>query len=103
MNRVMHFEINSQDPQKAIDFYSQVFGWEIKKWDNPAMDYWLVMTGGEKEPGGINGGIMKRQGPNPTTNEAINSFVCSIDVQSIDESLEKIKQAGGQIVNQKMA
>ena len=30
MNRVMHFEIGADDPTRAADFYTNVFGWEIK-------------------------------------------------------------------------
>ncbi len=45
MPRVVHFEINSDHPQKAAEFYQEVFGWTVVKWDGP-VDYWLVTTGG---------------------------------------------------------
>ena len=32
MSRIVHFEINADDPQRAVAFYQNVFGWEIKKW-----------------------------------------------------------------------
>jgi len=90
MNRVVHFEINVDDPERAVKFYTQVFGWAINKWDNPEQDYWLVMTGDEKEPG-INGGITKRMHPSATT-------INTIDVKSVDESVEKVKASGGEVV-----
>lgn len=90
MNRVVHFEINVDDPERAIKFYTQVFGWTVNKWENPGLDYWLVMTGDEKEPG-INGGIGKRMHPSATT-------INIIDVKSIDESIEKVKASGGDVV-----
>lgn len=55
MPRVVHFEIGVQNPERAGEFYKQVFGWEIHKWDGPE-PYWLVGTG--KEGTGINGAIM---------------------------------------------
>ena len=35
MAKVIGFELNSQDPEKAAEFYSNVFGWEIEElnWD----------------------------------------------------------------------
>ena len=32
MSSVTHFEISANDPEKAVEFYKQVFGWEINKW-----------------------------------------------------------------------
>ena len=43
-NLVAHFEIVAIEPERAIDFYTNVFGWEIKKWEEGEMDYWMVMT-----------------------------------------------------------
>jgi predicted enzyme related to lactoylglutathione lyase len=40
MRRPVHFEIHAEDPERAANFYSQLFGWEITKWDGP-VDYWL--------------------------------------------------------------
>ncbi|HPT75026.1 MAG TPA: VOC family protein, partial [Methanomassiliicoccaceae archaeon] len=55
MPRVIHFEIPAEDPERAVEFYKKVFGWKIDKWEGP-IDYWLVMTGENDEPG-INGAI----------------------------------------------
>ncbi len=41
MPRVVHFEINADDPERAAKFYQNVFGWKIKKWEGP-IDYWLA-------------------------------------------------------------
>jgi catechol 2,3-dioxygenase-like lactoylglutathione lyase family enzyme len=61
MPRVVHFEISVDDPERAIRFYSDVFGWKIEKWEGP-MDYWLITTGPENEPG-IDGALIRRQDP----------------------------------------
>ena len=50
MKRIVHFDISADDPERAIKFYTNVFGWSIQKWDGP-MDYWLVTTGPKDEPG----------------------------------------------------
>jgi predicted enzyme related to lactoylglutathione lyase len=89
MSRVTHFEIPADDPERAIKFYSKVFGWKIKKWEG-AIDYWLVTTGSDKEPG-INGAIMKKEDP-------AMSVVNSIDVTSVDAFLKKIVAAGGKTI-----
>lgn len=104
-NRVMHFEIHADDPERAKKFYEDVFGWKIKKWedeewkDDKDMDYWLIETG-PKEEMGINGGLLKRK--TPLTGDGIRAYVCTITVKDIDESLKKIKDCGAMKVGEKM-
>jgi predicted enzyme related to lactoylglutathione lyase len=93
MPRVSHFEFYAQDAERAVVFYRQVFGWQITKWEGP-IDYWLVTTGGEDEPG-INGAIARRTGEETTYNV--------IDVPSFDEFAERIVKAGGKVVSPKQA
>jgi hypothetical protein len=93
MKRVVHFDISADDPERAVKFYTDVFGWQGQKWDGP-MDYWLVTTGPEGEPG-IDGGIAKRRMPTESTTN-------TIDVPSVDEFLEKITAAGGKVIAPKM-
>jgi hypothetical protein len=93
MPRVVHFEVMAQDPVRAAKFYSQVFGWNINKWDGP-MDYWLVGTGSQEEIG-IDGGIAQAQGPPHSVN--------TIDVNSVDAFVEKVLAGGGKVVMPKMA
>jgi predicted enzyme related to lactoylglutathione lyase len=93
MPRVVHFEFAADNPERAAKFYTQVFGWKINKWDGP-QDYWLVSTGEEKQPG-INGGLMRPQGPQRVIN--------TIDVPSVDEFTAKVTNSGGKVVMPKMA
>ena len=58
MARVVHFEIPADQPERAIEFYSKIFGWQFQKWDGP-MPYWMINTG---EGPGINGGWVTRGG-----------------------------------------
>jgi predicted enzyme related to lactoylglutathione lyase len=94
MGRVVHFEINADEPEKSIKFYEDVFGWKFKKWEGP-MDYWLITTGDEKKPG-IDGGLMKREDPGATIYD-------TIDVSSVDEFIKKIEANGGTITQPKTA
>ena len=94
MPRVVHFEIAVDDPERAIAFYRDTLGWKIEKWDGP-MDYWLVATGDESEPG-INGALTRRS-------NNLAPIVNSINVPSVDETLAKIISAGGKQKTAKMA
>ena len=106
MNRIVHFEIFVSDMQRAIDFYTTVLGWEIKKWDSPDMEYWMVMTGKDEEGAtyhGIDGGMLLRKGDAPSESAAHNAYVCTALVKNIDEILQKVEKAGGRIVTPKFA
>ncbi|MEW6210326.1 MAG: VOC family protein [Acidobacteriota bacterium] len=94
MPRVVHFEISADDPARAVKFYSDVFGWEIQKWDGP-QDYWLVRTGEDGKPG-INGGLFKRQGP-------MTGHVNTVEVDDLDAFVSKVIESGGSVVVEKMA
>lgn len=96
MNRVVHFEIQADDLERASAFYSTVFGWTISTWQGEGMDYVMIMTAGEdsKEPG-INGGMLKRPVGAPPIGSGANAYVCTIQVENYDETAGKIISAGG--------
>ena len=104
MNRVVHFEIQADDPERAATFYRNVFGWSIDKWDGGAMEYWIVMTAEKDstEPG-INGGILRRPAKTPPAECGTNAFVCTMEVTSYDETEKKILEAGGKVALPKFA
>lgn len=90
MPRPVHFEIAASDVDRLKDFYSSIFGWTYEAWGGG--DYWVIKTGAGH---GIDGGFMKRQEPGGMT-------VCTIDVASLDESLNAVIAKGGQQVVPKM-
>jgi predicted enzyme related to lactoylglutathione lyase len=94
MPRVIHFEIPADDTQRAVSFYGKVFGWKIEKYAGGQMDYWLVTTGENKEPG-INGAIAVKDKIHGTT-------INTVDVPSFEEAVMKIKEAGGEVLTPKM-
>jgi uncharacterized protein len=97
MGRVVHFEIHAGDPDRAERFYTEVFGWEIKRWDGP-VDYRLVSTGSDTP--GIDGAIVQRMGQ--LDGDAVIAFVCTVQVKDIAEVEQKILAAGGQQVLDRM-
>lgn len=92
MPRVIHFEIAVDDTDRAVKFYSTVFGWKINKWEGTA-EYWLVSTDDGKEHG-INGAIMKREDPNTST-------INPIDVSNVLDFMESVKKNGGTVLTKK--
>jgi predicted enzyme related to lactoylglutathione lyase len=100
MPRVVHFEIHAAEPERAIKFYQTLFGWGFQKWEGP-MPYWLVTTGPDSQPG-INGGLLPRQGSSPVANQAVISYVCTINVESLDASVATAQANGGGIAMPKM-
>lgn len=91
-NRVVHFEIPCDQPEKTIEFFKQAFGWTFQQFGTE--QYWMAITGDEKVPG-INGAVMKKKDPRqPLAN--------SIHVVNLDEAVKKVEKAGGTIVVPKM-
>jgi len=97
MNRVVHFDIQADDVERAIKFYKNAFGWEIKKWEGEGMPYWLIMTG--KEQPGIDGGLMARP---KEDKDKMSIFYSTIGVMDIDKAMADVKANGGEIIMDKM-
>jgi predicted enzyme related to lactoylglutathione lyase len=93
MSRVYHFEVHASDPQRTMNFYTQLFGWRFEPW-GPPDTYWLIKTGPVDQPG-IDGGVVPRRGAPPTEGQAVNAFVCTVDVANAAESLAKAIALGG--------
>lgn len=102
MNRVVHFEIQAENPERAMAFYKDVFGWNFQKWGE--QKYWVVMTAEKdsKEPG-INGGLLPRPAKMPPEECGTNAYVCTVQVEHFDEIAKKIEAAGGKVAMPKFA
>lgn len=101
MDKVVHFEVPADDVARAQKFYTEVFGWQIKKFDMPGMEYYGVHTvatdekGMPQEMGGINGGMMKRSHPEEQP-------VLVINVKDLDATVAKATSMGAKVVMPKM-
>jgi predicted enzyme related to lactoylglutathione lyase len=100
MPRPVHFEIHAANPERAIAFYRALFEWKFEKWGKEP--YWLVSTG-EKGTPGIDGGLLQRRGPGPEDMQAVNAFVCTVDVNDVDAYMKRVPELGGTIAMPKMA
>jgi len=60
----IYFEIQADDPDRAISFYSQVFGWKFDEVKGLPVPYWRIETGGSR------GGLLKRPAKTPPTRAA---------------------------------
>lgn len=92
MPKVTHFELNVDDPKRAMKFYEKVFGWKFEKWGD--QDYWLATTG-EKNDLGINGAMQPKRPDSPPV-------VNTIGVKSLDETIKNIEKNGGKVLTPKM-
>lgn len=107
MSRVIHFEIHVANPERAAQFYHELFGWDIKEWVVPGVElpkenrYWLVGTGSDEQRG-INGGMLFRRGAAPTDGQPVNAYVCTVGVSSVDEYLGKAVASGATVTVPKM-
>jgi hypothetical protein len=82
-SQIVHWEIQSQSPDKLHDFYADVFGWSVDA-NNP-MKYGMVASGGKD---GINGGI----GGSPTPGSRVLVYA---NVPDINHTLGRIESLGG--------
>ena len=104
MNRVVHFEIQADDLDRAQKFYEAAFGWTFQTMGEEYGHYRTIMTGpGPEAIGqvltvgtiGINGGLMKRNGTAPAEGSSPNAFTSIIGITNIEEMMPKIEAAGG--------
>jgi predicted enzyme related to lactoylglutathione lyase len=98
MDKVVHFEITVDDTARAKEFYGSIFDWELNDADmGGGITYTTITTVPvdeqriAKEPGAINGGFTGRS-------SETEHPVITIQVASIDDTLEKIEAAGGKTV-----
>lgn len=98
MGRVVHFEIQADDTERAVAFYRNVFGWTFNQWEgNP---YWLIETGPRDTPG-IDGGLLPRN--SPVEGMGVIAFVCTVDVEDLDATMAAVQENGGSIALEKQS
>jgi uncharacterized protein len=93
----IYFEIQADDSQRAIRFYSQVFGWKFSEAKGVPVPYWRIDTGGSM------GGLLHRPMPAPPQGSGTNAFVCSIEVDDFDAAQKTILQQSGIVALPKFA
>jgi predicted enzyme related to lactoylglutathione lyase len=99
-NLVVHFEIHASEPQRLVDFYSELLGWRFTQFgDTP---YWTIETG-EGAIGnvagtaghGINGGLLQRSGPKPEVGSTVVGCNIVVGVDDVDTLMRRGVELGG--------
>lgn len=86
MSKISHVEFMGSDGAGQQKFYSQVFGWKTE--EVPGFnEYYMV-----NEDAGISAAVGKGPEQNPSY------LTVYIDVESIDDTLAQVEQAGGQTI-----
>jgi predicted enzyme related to lactoylglutathione lyase len=91
MNIIGYFEIQADDPEKAGEFYTNVFNWKFVEETGLPIKYWRIETDS------MNGGLLERPAKTPPTECGTNAFTCSIEVADFDATAELILENAGQI------
>lgn len=91
MTAVTHFEIYAEKPENLVDFYRNLFGWQLDK--APGLDYWHI----KGNASGIAGGLTYRPFPGP------RSWVHYVHVVSLDTAVAEVLRLGGEVLRAKTA
>lgn len=104
MARVVHFEIQADDVERAKAFYAAAFGWSFEDYSQftGGQVYWGITTGPSEEPG-IDGGLLPRPAPAGGPGQGTNGYVCTMQVDDYDVTERAILDAGGQVALPKHA
>ncbi len=97
MNAIPYIEIQAESPERAVNFYKEIFGWKFEKDPNIPIEYWRL------EAGGVRGGVLKRPAKTPPKEHGTNAFTCSFEVEKFDATAQKIIVLGGQVAMEKFA
>jgi predicted enzyme related to lactoylglutathione lyase len=103
MSRVVHFEIQAEDVERAKAFFAAAFDWSYQDYSEfTGTTYWGIVTGPDDQQG-INGGLLQRPAPVPGAGQGTNAFVCTMQVEDYDATERRILDAGGQVALPKAA
>lgn len=86
---IAHVEIPAGDPNKAGEFYRELFGWKIVPM--PEMNY-VMWEAADGSGGGF---------PGVSNDNPAGRVTVYIDSDDVDEDLEKVKILGGKVLNEK--
>jgi predicted enzyme related to lactoylglutathione lyase len=87
VGRFVWHEQVSADPAQAKGFYSELLGWSTELFKPGEMDYEMINFGGQNH-----GGFAKAMEGAPPPH-----WLAHIQVEDVDEVIEKAKQAGGSL------
>jgi uncharacterized protein len=102
MNPVVHFEMPYEDRTRMARFYERSFGWQTRALGADMGNYVVATTTetgetGPLKPGAINGGFFAKDPQGPAQHPSV-----VIAVDSIGESIKKVRDAGGTVLGEPM-
>ena len=83
---VWHENVSS-DPQRAQDFYTRLFGWEIESFTSGDFDYPMISANGQ-----MHGGFPTVPAGTPP------HWAGNVRVDSVDDTVAKAQSAGGKLI-----
>ena len=83
-------QCNTRDPEKALEFYSEVFGWESEKVDTGGADYWQLTADGSNV-----GGLFRMGDDFP--DEVPGHWIVYFAVEDADAATEKARENGATV------
>ncbi|WP_406042311.1 VOC family protein [Micromonospora sp. NBC_00898] len=83
------FEIGSERPEEAEEFYAELFGWSFEEQGGPGASYRQTEAGGER---GIGGAIRSTGGQSP------NYAIFYAEVADVAETCRRAEAAGGKVL-----
>jgi uncharacterized protein len=94
MPTIVHFDIATDNPQRAKQFYGELFDWKLA--GPPGMtDYYLIQTADLAGKPGVGGGLGKRGDPS-------QRITVYFGVDGIEEYSRKVNELGGKIIMPKV-
>lgn len=103
MNPVVHFEMPYENSERMTKFYTEAFGWQMKKLGEDMGNYVLAKTTETDEnqmiktPGTINGGFFPKRADWPEQHPSV-----VIEVNDINEAMKKVTASGGKVLGEPM-
>ena len=100
---VVHFEMPAKDRKRVVEFYKNVFGWDMMQLGAEMGNYILAGTTPVDEnqmalnPGAINGGFFDYK-----DEPGFNAPHIVIQVGNLEDSMKNVKEKGGEIKGKPM-
>jgi predicted enzyme related to lactoylglutathione lyase len=82
-------QLNTTDPERAQEFYTQLFGWRIEQVQGGEQAYWGIYNGER-----LNGGMMQL----PADMGAPSHWLVYFGIDDIDAAAERIGGSGGTVI-----
>lgn len=93
MPTIVHYDVASEEPERAKKFSASLFGWKFRSVTE--FQYNLIDTADRDGTPGVRGGLGKRMEPS----QRITNY---FGVKSIDAAMNQVVKLGGKLISPKM-